>query len=160
MKITPVFHDTFTLNRSWAATPSRVFSAWSDLPLKRQWFAPPPGRWTEIRRTIEFHRGGREIHEGRFNDSGMTTLYEGRFHLIEDNARLVFSYDLHLSDTFHSVTLATLVLMPKGARTDVTYTEQIAFLDGNDGTAQRKEGTEFGFDRIEKLIANGEGPLA
>jgi uncharacterized protein YndB with AHSA1/START domain len=103
-KVTPVFHDTFTLNRSWAAPPARVFSAWSDLHLKRQWFAPPPGQWTEIRRTIEFQPGGWEIHEGKFNESSMTTLYEGRFHL-----------------------------------------------------AQRKEGTEFGFAAIEKLVVNAEG---
>lgn len=154
MKVTPVFHDTFTLKRSWAATPVRVFRAWADLDLKRQWFAPPPGQWTELRRTLEFRPGGREVHEGKFNDSGMTTLYEGRFHLIEDNARLVFAYDLHLSGAFHSVTLATLLLRPNGAHTDVSYTEQIAFLDGNDGTAQRKEGTEFGFSVLEKALVD------
>jgi uncharacterized protein YndB with AHSA1/START domain len=155
--VTPVFHDTFTLHRTWAAPPSRVFSAWSDLHFKRQWFAPPPGQWTEIRRTIEFQPGGREIHEGKFNASGMTTLYEGRFHLIEQNERLIFAYDLHLSGVFHSVTLATLVLRANGTRTDVSYTEQIAFLDGSNGTAQRKEGTEFGFATIEKLTVNAEG---
>jgi hypothetical protein len=66
-KVTPVCHGTFTLNRSWAAPPSRVFSAWSDPHLKRQWFGPPPGEWTEFRRTVEFRPGGIEIHEGKFS---------------------------------------------------------------------------------------------
>jgi len=154
-KVTPVCHGTFTLKRSWAAPASRVFSAWSDPDLKRRWFGPPPGEWTEIRRTVEFRPGGIEIHEGRFA-SGMTTLYEGRFHLIEENQRLIFAYDLHLSGRFHSVTLATLVLDANGARTDVSYTEQIAYLDGTDGTAQRQHGTGFHFQTIETLITRGD----
>ena len=156
-KVTPVCHGSFTLNRSWAAPPSRVFQAWADPHLKRQWFAPPPGEWQEVRRTIEFRPGGLEIHEGKFNTSGMTTLYEGRFHLIEENQRLVFAYDLHLSGRFHSVTLASLGLQANGARTDLSYTEQVVYLDGTDGTAQRRHGTEFHFEAIEKLITTGDG---
>jgi len=79
-----------------------------------------PGEWMEVRRTIEFRPGGLEIHEGKFKTSGMTTLYEGRFHLIEENQRLIFAYDLHLSGRFHSVTLASLVLQANGARADVS----------------------------------------
>lgn len=153
-KVTPICHGTFTLNRSWAAPPCRVFSAWSDPHLKQQWFGPPPGEWTALRRTVDFRPGGIEIHEGKFS-SGMTTRYEGRFHLIEENQRLIFAYDLHHADRFHSVTLATLVLQANGARTEVSYTEQIAYLDGTDGTAQRQHGTEYLFRGIEKLVEEG-----
>ena len=156
-KITPVCHGTFTLNRSWAAPPPRVFRAWSDPDFKSQWFGPPPGEWTENRRSVEFRPGGLEIHEGKFTASGVTTLYEGRFHLIEENQRLIFAYDLHLSGRFHSVTLASLVLEANGARTDVSYTEQVIYLDGTDGTAQRQHGTEYLFGKIEKLITTGDG---
>ena len=156
-KVTPVCHGTFTLNRSWAAPPSRVFQAWADPNLKRQWFGPPPGEWTESRRTMEFRPGGLEIHEGKLTTSGVTTLYEGRFHLIEENQRLIFAYDLHLSGRFHSVTLASLVLEANGARTDVSYTEQVMYLDGADGTAQRRHGTEYLFEKIEKLMTTGDG---
>jgi uncharacterized protein YndB with AHSA1/START domain len=87
----------------------------------------------------------------------MTTLYEARFHLIEKNERLVYTYDLHLSGRLHSVTLSSLVLQPNGARTDVSYTEQIVFLDGRDGTAERTHGTELHFHMMEKVILNGDG---
>jgi uncharacterized protein YndB with AHSA1/START domain len=156
-KVTPVCHGTFTLNRSWSAPPSRVFQAWADPHLKRQWFGPPPGEWTAIRTAVEFRPGGLEIHEGKFTTSGVTTLYEGRFHLIEENQRLIFAYDLHLSGRFHSVTLASLVLEPNGERTDVAYTEQVVYLDGTDGTAQRRHGTEYLFEKIEKLMTTGGG---
>ncbi|MGB6354070.1 MAG: SRPBCC domain-containing protein [Steroidobacteraceae bacterium] len=97
MKTTPLFHGMFTLTRSWAAAPAGVFSAWSDPDIKCQWFTGPPGDWTVIRREVDFRPGGREVHEGKFKSSGMTTLFEARFHVIEKNERLVFAYDLHLS---------------------------------------------------------------
>jgi uncharacterized protein YndB with AHSA1/START domain len=158
MKITPFFYGTFTLKRSWAAPPARVFRAWADPEIKCQWFSGPPGDWAAIRREVDFRPGGLEIHEGKFNSSGMTTLFEGRFHVIEKNERLVFAYDLRLSGHLHSVTLASLILQPNGARTDVFYTEQIVFLDGRDGTTDRKHGTEqLHFNAIEKMLLHGDG---
>ena len=152
MTSTPFYHGMFTLNRVWAAPPARVFSAWSDPHLKAQWFSGPKDRWTAVQRSVDFRVGGMEVHAGRFNDSGMTTLYEARFHLIEPDRRLVYVYDLHLSGSYHSVTLSSLLLEPEAGRTRVSYTEQIVFLDGRDGTASRQHGTELHFARIETVI--------
>jgi hypothetical protein len=74
------FHGTFTLNRVWAATPGRVFKAWSDSRLKAQWFTGPPERWTLVRRSMDFRVGGSEVLEGRFNESGMQPM-------VQENAR-------------------------------------------------------------------------
>ena len=157
MTSTPFYHGTFTLDRTWAASPARVFSAWSDPAIKAQWFRGPPDQWTPVRRSIDFRPGGMEVLEGRFEKSGLVTLFEGRFHLIEPNRRLVYAYDLHLGDSFHSVTLSSLQLEPKKGLTHVTYTEQIVFLDGRDGTADRRHGTELQYAMIEKTILNPRG---
>lgn len=101
---------------------------------------------------MDFRVGGLEVAEGRFNDSGMTTLFEARYHVIEPNRRLVYVYDLRLSGELHSVTLSGLDIEPDGERTRVSYTEQIAFMDGQDGIEKRREGTEFGFETIEKML--------
>lgn len=146
------FHGTFTLKRVWAATPDRVFGAWSDPLLKAQWFTGPPERWTLLRRSMDFRVGGQEVLEGRFDESGMTTFYEARFHVIESARRLVYAYDLHLSGRFHSVTLSSLELEAEGDGTRVSYTEQIVFLDGKDGTADRRHGTGLQFDMIETAL--------
>jgi uncharacterized protein YndB with AHSA1/START domain len=152
----PLFHGTFTLKRVWATPPDRVFGAWSDPLLKAQWFTGPPDRWTLLRRSMDFRVGGQEVLEGRFDESGMVTLYEARFHAIEPARRLVYVYDLHLSGRFHSVTLSSLELEAEGAGTRVSYTEQIVFLDGKDGTADRRQGTEHQFGMIEaSLRASG-----
>lgn len=35
----PVLHSSFTLERSYPATPERVFAAWADPAAKARWFA-------------------------------------------------------------------------------------------------------------------------
>ena len=117
-----------------------------------QWFTGPADRWTLIRRSIDFRPGGAEVLEGRFSDSGNTTLYEARYHLIEPE-RLVYAYDLHHSERFHSITLASLTLDAGTEGTAVSYTEQIVFLDGQDGTESRRHGTNLQFDMIETVLA-------
>lgn len=148
----PLFHGTFTLQRVWAVSPERVFGAWADPAFKAQWFTGPAERWSLLRRSMDFRVGGAEVLEGRFEESGMVTCFEARYHAIEPGRRLVYAYDLHLSGRFHSVTLASLQLDPQGAGTRVAYTEQIVFLDGKDGTADRRHGTGLQFDKIESLL--------
>ena len=152
MSVPQIVQGTFTLRREWAATPARVFAAWADGDLKKRWFFGPPGKWLETRRELDFRVGGREIVEGRFDEPAITTRFDARYHLIEPGHRLIFVYDLHVADQFHSVTLASLHLEPAGTRTRVTYTEQIAFLDGEDGTEMRRTGTEPHFVRISRLV--------
>lgn len=153
MSVLPLFHGTFGVKRVWAATPQRIFNAWADPALKAQWFRGPPQKWREVRRSMDFRVGGLEVAEGRFDDSGMTTLFEARYHVIEADRRLVYVYDLRLSGELHSVTLSSLDLEPDGARTRVSYTEQIVFMDGEDGVEKRRDGTEEAFKTIEKMIA-------
>jgi uncharacterized protein YndB with AHSA1/START domain len=156
MITSPLFHGTFTLNRSWAASPARVFSAWADPKIKSQWFSGPVDDWVLINRSIDFRRGGTEVLEGKFKKNGLVALFKARFHLIEQDRRLIYDYDLHLGSDFHSVTLSSLTLEPEGARTKVSYTEQIVFLDGKDGTASRERGTALQFAEIEKAILQRE----
>lgn len=152
MKALPLFHGTFAIKRVWAAKPQRIFSAWADPTMKAQWFRGPPEKWSEVRRSMDFRVGGLEVAEGRFNDSGMTTLFEGRYHVIEPGRRLVYVYDLRLSGELHSVTLSSLDLEPDGDRTRVSYTEQIVFMDGEDGIEKRRDGTEEAFETIENML--------
>ena len=152
MTAPPFYHGTFTLKRVWKATPDRVFAAWSDPQIKAQWFTGPADRWTLLRRSMDFRVGGTEVLEGRFHESGTVTRFEARFHVIDAAKRLVYSYDLHHSGRFHSVTLSSLELVAEGAATCVSYTEQIVFLDGKDGTADRRHGTGIQFDAIETTL--------
>jgi uncharacterized protein YndB with AHSA1/START domain len=68
-QVVSLSHGAFTLNRSWAAPPARVFSAWADPHLKSQWFAPLDGNDSTAQRRhgTEFHFAAIEkliIHAG------------------------------------------------------------------------------------------------
>lgn len=152
MTTSPFFHGTFTLKRRWAASPERIFAAWSDPAIKAQWFTGPREQWTLHKRSMDFRVGGREVLEGRFEQSGMLSRFDARYHVIEPNERLVYSYDLFHSGTFHSVTLSSLELAADGDETRVSYTEQIVFLNGADGTESRRHGTALQFDMIENTL--------
>jgi len=152
MTTPPFFHGTFTLKRRWAAPAERIFAAWSDPAVKAQWFTGPPEQWTLHERSLDFRVGGRELLEGRFNQSGLVTRFDARFHVIEPGARLVYAYDLYHAAALHSVTLSSLELAADGEGTRVAYTEQIVFLDGKDGTESRRHGTNLQFDMIETVL--------
>ena len=70
--------------------------------------------------------------------------------MIEPARRLVYTYDLHRSGRFHSLTLSSLELEAEGDGTPVSYTEQIVFLDGKDGAADPE--TELPFGMIETTL--------
>ena len=50
-----VTHATFVLERRYAASPARVFKAWSDLTGKKRWFSCHEGATHEL----DFRAGGR-----------------------------------------------------------------------------------------------------
>jgi hypothetical protein len=51
-----------------------------------------------------------------------------------------------------SVSLVTVELAAQGAKTKMTFTEQVVFLDGHGDAAERREGTELGLARIDALV--------
>jgi uncharacterized protein YndB with AHSA1/START domain len=147
-------HGEFTLERSYDAPPARVFEAWRDPELRAQWFVGPD-HWTALERALDFRVGGTERLHGRFG-SGLETTYVARFHVIEDDRRLVYAYDMHVGGAHHSVSLATVELKGERGGTRFRYTEQLVFLDGTDatkGTVARKHGTGAHFDRMAALVA-------
>ena len=54
-----VVHSTFSIERAYAATPSRVFFAFADQQTKRRWFAEGEG-WEIHEFTADFEVGGYE----------------------------------------------------------------------------------------------------
>ena len=144
----PIVHGSFTIERTFKSAPARVFAAWADIDMKARWFIGPPDKWTVLRRELDFRVGGQELLQGEF--MGTTkTLFVARYHVIEPNQRLVYMYDMHVSDLHLSVSLATIELTPMSAGgTRMTFTEQAAFLDGKDGTKSRETGTAVHFDQL------------
>ena len=62
-----VVHATFSLERVYDASPSRVFTAFEDLPTKRRWMVEGEG-WEVDEYTMDFRVGG--LESGRFRYRG------------------------------------------------------------------------------------------
>ena len=151
MKAPPVKHGSFSIERTYPVPPARVFAAWTDIETKARWFMGPAGKWRLIKRELELRVGGRELLHGQFHD-GPQTRFEARYHEIVPNERLVYAYDVHVDSRFHSVSLATVELEPLSGGTRMLFTEQAAFLDGEDGCASRQAGTAAHFERLGSVL--------
>ncbi|GEN07974.1 Uncharacterized conserved protein YndB, AHSA1/START domain [Myxococcus fulvus] len=152
MKAPPVVHGSFTLERTYKASPARVFAAWSDVETKAQWFIGPPERWRLVKRELDFRVGGTELLHGQF-EGRHASVFTARYHSIIPNERLVYVYDMHVGDKHLSVSLATVELhATKTGGTRMVFTEQATFLDGADGTRSREGGTAEHFDRLGRVL--------
>ena len=60
-------HGSFTIERIYEASPSRVFEAWANVEAKARWFAGPD-EWVEAGREFDFRVAGREYLRGRWKN--------------------------------------------------------------------------------------------
>ena len=139
-------HATFVLERSYAASPARVFAAWADPAQKAQWFVGPD-EWIKFTHETDFRVGGRErLSTGPAG--GTVHKFDCCYQDIVPDRRIIYSYDMHLDDTRISVSLTTIEFKPEGAGTRLIFTEQGVFLDGTDSAATREQGTQGLLDKL------------
>jgi uncharacterized protein YndB with AHSA1/START domain len=134
-----VTHATFALERSYDASPARVFAAWADPAAKARWFAGPE-EWGRDEFELDFRVGGREVSRGG-PPGGPVHTYEAVYQDIVPGERIVYSYSMSLDQTLISVSLATVELKAEAAGTRLVLTEQGAYLDGHEDGGERERGT-------------------
>lgn len=143
-------HATFTIERSFKASPSRVFAAWATAEARATWFVGGHG-WTQLIREFDFREGGREQVVGR-KGSGTISDFRASYVEVIPDRRIVFAYEMFLNDVRVSVSLATIELWPedKGAR--MKLTEQGAYLVAydlqGDDNGSRERGTRELLDNL------------
>ena len=143
-------HTSFVIERDFPAPPSRVFFAWSDAEAKLSWSdCHTDARESEF--SMDFRHGGHERYRVRLPD-GMAISVEKVFFDIVPDQRIIFGYDLVLGEKRVSASLVTVSFEPSRKGTRMTYTEQLALLDGFTDVEERIEGTNEGFDRLELLL--------
>ena len=146
----PVVHRTLSVERTYPAPPARVFAAFADPATKRRWFAESPG--VEVEEfALDVRVGG--VERTRFRFVGGAPMRNDTLFLdIVPDERIVFAYSLSAGDVRASAALTTVELAADGGGTRLLLTEQVAFLDGVDGTASRQRGWGALLDRLGDAI--------
>ncbi len=156
-----VIHDTFSIERTYPAAPSRVFAAFASEQAKTAWgdtggLETPAGAEPP---EFDFRAGGRE----RFTVEGEGPVYryDALYYDIVPGQRIVYSYEMYKNGARLSVSVATIEFAEVGDGTALTWTEQGAYLDGIDGAdvpVLRKEGTAGMLEGLARYFATPRAP--
>jgi len=152
-----VIHDTFAIERTYPAAPSRVFAAFASREAKDAWGETgglEPAEGEAGIEEFDFRPGGRE----RFGIKveGTTLTYDALYYDIVPDQRIVYSYEMYADGARMSVSVATIEFAKSGEGTALTWTEQGAYLDSIDGAQApelRKEGTAEMLDGLTRHLS-------
>ncbi len=150
-----VIHSTFVIERSYRATPERVFEAFADPSKKRSWFFQSRGHDLE-HYELDFRVHGKESARFRFREgtpvAGLVCVNEGSYLDIVADRRLVLSSTMTIGDKCISASLATIELVPSELGTKLILTHQGAFFEGSDGPEMREAGWRTLLDRLNEEL--------
>ena len=147
-------HATFVLEHTYDQPVARVWSAFADAEVKKQWFGSSDFTDTEF--AEDFRVGGTAINHG--TNEGSRSEFRATYTDIVEHERIVYSYDMWLDGAHASTSITTITFEPSDAGTLLTYTEQGVHLDGVHGpgpeaAAGREHGTSWMLGRIAEVLA-------
>jgi uncharacterized protein YndB with AHSA1/START domain len=139
---------TLTIRRTFAAPRTRVFAAWTQIELIRQWF-PPDGRLTSARWDP---REGDTYRISMIVPNGEEWAVTGVFSEVRAPERLAFTFRWEEDDpAAEHDTFITVELHDRGPETEMIFT-QSSFRDdaSRDG---HSEGWNQSFDNLARTLA-------
>jgi uncharacterized protein YndB with AHSA1/START domain len=138
-QVTTLAHATIVMERTYGASPARVFAAWADVEARKRWSAPADNIRIEYE-TVDFREGGRDV--SRCIEPGNADYVATVNYLdIRKEERIVFAEDVTHGAKRVSAALISMELTPKGPSTHLALTMQIASFDGS----EMEEGYQFGW---------------
>jgi uncharacterized protein YndB with AHSA1/START domain len=139
---------TLTIRRTFGAPRARVFTAWTDIEMIRQWF-PPDGRLTSAQ--WEAREGG-TYRVAMIVPNGEEWAFGGIFSEVRAPERLAFSMRWEEDDpALERDTFVTVELLDRGNETEMIFT-QSGFRDDEQRDAHG-EGWSKSFDNLSRAIA-------
>jgi uncharacterized protein YndB with AHSA1/START domain len=141
-----VKHSTFTLERTYSASPAQVFAAWADRDTKAKWFAANDADYT-----LDFRVGGTEAAHGR-TDDGAEILAESVYRDIRTDERIVYTTLLYGRGELATVSVTTVEFVPDGTGTNLVLTEQDTLLDDQEQPEWRQQGTGDWLDALGRAL--------
>jgi uncharacterized protein YndB with AHSA1/START domain len=140
-------HSTIVVERTYDASPSRVFAAWSDPEALLRWGSPGEG-WDVSYDRFEFRTGGSDI--SRFGPKdGPVFVNETVYQDIVPNVRIVSAGNMTSEEKRLFAGLLTVEFIAAGRACRLVLTEQGVFFDGHD----RPENHEAGWNEMLDNLA-------
>lgn len=128
-----VIHSTFVVERSFPASPERLFAALATPEQVRQWWAEGE-KHDLLEFTMDFTEGGTQRLVYRMHSdtpiAGMTIANDARFQEIIPNNRIVMVATMKLEEKRILASQITFELLPSDDGTDLLVTYQGAYFDG------------------------------
>lgn len=141
-----VTHDTMVIERTYQASPERVFAAWADKAAKTVWMLGAEDEFAHEDYRLDFRIGGTEWMRGAA--AGDVYTYEARYDDIVENERIVYSYYMLRDDVRLSVSVTAVEFRPVGDATQLVLTEHGVYLDGEDKPEFRFQGVSQQLDSL------------
>lgn len=154
-----VRHDTFTVTLRLSVSPGEVFRAFADPGLRRRWFKLP-GRGATYEH--DFRVGGGETASSTFTIPDMPPQrlrYWSRYLDIIPDVRIMYVYESHVDGVLRWTSLATVELHAQADATELSWTEQVAFVapsgDGDDDLRHVRGGTRLRLNGLAGALEHG-----
>ena len=145
-------HATFSMERTFAAPPARVFAAFAEQASKAAWFVGPDDSATGGH-TLDFRVGGRE-HLATELPGGDTVTFDATYLDIVPDERLIYAYEMTYAGQRISASLASIELREAPDGTHLALIEHGIFLDGLDRVTERERGTRELLDKLAAHLAD------
>jgi uncharacterized protein YndB with AHSA1/START domain len=139
-------HATLVMERTYKATPARVFAAWANVEARARWSAPAPDI-TIIYERSEFREGGVDV--SRCVEPGKAD-YVAHVHYLDicQDQRIVFVESVSHDNARVSAALISVELTPQGDGARLLLTMQIASFDGAGMEAGYEHGWRAALDNL------------
>lgn len=146
----PVFHDTIVLERTYDASPARVFDAFADPESRMRWGAPSKNTGLVFDET-DFRVGGLDI--SRCGPVGnLIYRVDTRYQDIVPERRIISTEAVSQGPNLLSVSLITVEFEPAGNGTHLVLTDQIAAYGSGSMIAGSKAGFTAALDNLTKEL--------
>jgi uncharacterized protein YndB with AHSA1/START domain len=147
-----VVHDTIRIKRVYGAPHARIFRAWT-VKEEMGWLGPGPGDGSWKTKVVEqdLRIGGRRVMTFA-PPGGLSCTEECRYVDIVDNRRICFAETVTCDGVRISVSMVTIECNPHPKGAEVIVTDQLAFLDGGDTPAGRREGWADTIAKLDKMF--------
>lgn len=147
---TMALHDTIKMERTYNASPARVFAAWESVEARLRWSIPFPEAGAAYDQA-EFKVGGLDVMRCGPKDD-MRFLAHVRYLEIVRDSRIVMAERVAEDGKICAASLITIELEPAGKGTKQTVTMQVSAFDGSDMLEGYRTGWTAALDNLAREL--------